>query len=107
MRPMSPKCAPAVGQYWAPLSRRVHSSSAVSAIRLGKSRWRASLSPDSLRFVKFAAFAFSASRPLRYTWAGMAEIKHPWVGEDHQGCGLGRVLPEAAIAEQSIGAANP
>jgi GNAT superfamily N-acetyltransferase len=29
----------------------------------------------------------------------MAEIKQLWVDEDHRGCGLGRGLLEAAIAE--------
>ena len=48
-RPMSPKCAPAVRQCWAHIGRRVRSSSAVSAIQPGRSRWRASQSPDSNR----------------------------------------------------------
>ena len=34
-----------------------------------------------------------------YTWAGMAAIKQLWADEDHRGCGLGRGLLEAAIAE--------
>jgi ribosomal protein S18 acetylase RimI-like enzyme len=34
-----------------------------------------------------------------YTWAGMAEIKQLWVDEDYRGCGLGRALLEAAVAE--------
>ncbi len=34
-----------------------------------------------------------------YSWAGMVEIKHFWVAEDHRGRGLGRGLLEAVVDE--------
>jgi ribosomal protein S18 acetylase RimI-like enzyme len=52
-----------------------------------------------LAFVAFDAHDKQIGAVAGYTWAGMAEIKQLWVDEDHRGCGIGRGLLEAAIAE--------
>jgi ribosomal protein S18 acetylase RimI-like enzyme len=52
-----------------------------------------------LAFVAINAHGGQVGALAGYTWAGMAEIKQLWVDEDHRGCGLGRRLLEAAIAE--------
>jgi GNAT superfamily N-acetyltransferase len=52
-----------------------------------------------LGFVAINAHGDQVGALAGYTWAGMVEIKQLWVDEDHRGCGLGRSLLEAAIAE--------
>jgi GNAT superfamily N-acetyltransferase len=61
---------------------------------------------ELLAFVAVDARGNQIGAIAGYTWAGMSEIKQLWVDEDHRGCGLGRGLLEAAIAEASIVAAN-
>lgn len=55
-----------------------------------------------LAFVAVNSGGTTIGAAAGYSWARMAEIKQFWVAEGHRGCGLGRGLLEAFVAEAVV-----